>query len=139
MSFSMAIAFSCISLQHAARAGAEGSQRQPLGFSLAMFERAAGYADINRALVGGRGGLVAINEIRRVLSDMVKTELSGVQDDKAIAQELRLQFVVGTSLTVLTWWLERKPTLPPHEVEAMFRNLTLDEIGPPIGATSRRA
>src|SRR5258707_6915728 len=49
-------------VQRAARAEAKGSQRAPLAFSRAMFEHIAGYADIYRALVGGRGGLVAINE-----------------------------------------------------------------------------
>lgn len=116
-------------VRRAARAGTEGSQRKPLGFSLAMFEHAAGYADIYRALVGGRGGLVAINEIRRVLSDMVKEELSGARDDRGLARDLRIQFVVDTFLTVLTWWLERKPALPPAEVNAMFRRLAFDGIG----------
>jgi AcrR family transcriptional regulator len=125
-------------VQRAARAEAKGSQRGPLAFSLAMFQHIAGYADIYRALVGGRGGLVAVNEIRRVLSDMVKAELSGVRNDRGIAKELRLQFVVDTFLTVLTWWLERKPKLAPHEVDAMFRCLALDGIGPSIEVTSRR-
>jgi hypothetical protein len=101
-----------------------------------MFEHIADYADIYRALVGGRGGLVAINEIRRVLADMAKAELSGVRDDRGIAKELRLQFVVDTFLTVLTWWLERKPKLAPREVDAMFRCLTLYGIGSSIGTTS---
>jgi len=123
-------------VQRAARAEAEGSQRGPLAFSLAMFEHIAGYADIYRALVGGRGGLVAINEIRRVLSDVVKAELSGAHADARIAKDLRLQFVVDTFLTVLTWWLERKPKLAPREVDTMFRRLALEGVGPSIGATS---
>jgi hypothetical protein len=69
---------------------------------------------------------------------MVKAELSGVRNDRGIAKELRLQFVVDTFLTVLTWWLERKPKLAPHEVDAMFRCLALDGIGPSIEVTSRR-
>src|SRR5260370_3917486 len=125
-------------VQRAARGEAKGSQRAPLAFSRAMFEHIAGYADIDRALVGGRGGVVAINEIRRVLSDMAKAELSGVRADGRIARELRLQFVVDTFLTVLTWWLERKPKLAPHEVDAMFRCLALEGIGPSIEVVSRR-
>lgn len=116
-------------VQRTAQAKDEGSRPEPFGFSLAMFEHAAGYADIYRALVGGRGGLVAINEIRRVLSDLVKAELSGIRDDRELAQELRIRFVVDTFLTVLTWWLERKPSLKPHEVDAMFRGLAFDGIG----------
>jgi hypothetical protein len=68
---------------------------------------------------------------------MAKAELSGVRDDNRIANELRLQFVVDTFVTVLTWWLERKPKLAPHEVDATFRRLALEGIGPSIGVASR--
>src|SRR5260221_11810695 len=42
--------------QRTVRAKANGSENQPLGFSLAMFEHASRYTDIYRALVGGPGG-----------------------------------------------------------------------------------
>jgi AcrR family transcriptional regulator len=113
-----------------ARANIDGSQDEPLGFSLAMFEHAAAYTDIYRALVGGRGGTVAVNEIRRILSEMVKKELSGVRHDETIPQEVRIQFVVGAFLTVLTWWLERRPKLKPSQVDTIFRHLVINGIGP---------
>jgi hypothetical protein len=69
--------------------------------------------DVYRAPVGGRGGVVAVNEIRRILSEIVKKELSGVRQDETVPQEVRIQFVVGAFLTVLTWWLERRPKLTP--------------------------
>jgi hypothetical protein len=53
--------------RRAARPNINGSRDEPLGFSLAMFEHASAYTDIYRALVGGRGGGVAVNEIRRIL------------------------------------------------------------------------
>src|SRR3990170_6343522 len=40
--------------QRSARANINGSQDEPLGFSLAMFEQASGYTHVYRALVGGR-------------------------------------------------------------------------------------
>jgi AcrR family transcriptional regulator len=123
--------------QRTARAKADGSQDQPLGFSLAMFEHASQYADIYRALVGGRGGVVAVNEIRQVLSELVRKEPSAGQDDRAVSRELVVQFVVGTFLTVLTWWLERKPGLAPPQVDAMFRRLAISGIGSSIHAKSR--
>jgi AcrR family transcriptional regulator len=52
--------------QHAARAR---TVDEPLGFSLAMFEHAIGYRDVYLALVAGRGGIVAMNEIRNVSSE----------------------------------------------------------------------
>jgi|SRR6266851_1249651 len=114
-------------------------QDGPLAFSLAMFEHACAYRDVYRAMVGGRGGIVAIHEIRRVLSEMVKEELSAFQDDGAVSRELALHFVVSTFLTVLTWCLERKSKLAPSQVDAMFlRRLVINGIGRSIGAVRGR-
>ncbi len=123
--------------QRTVRAKANGSEDQPLGFSLAMFEHASRYTDIYRALVGGRGGIVAVNEIRQILSELVRKEQSAAQGERAVSRELVVQFVVGTFLTVLTWWLERKPGLPPPQVDAMFRGLVISGIASSIDTKSR--
>jgi AcrR family transcriptional regulator len=123
--------------QRTARPNIDGSRDEPLGFSLAMFEHASGYTDVYRALVDGRGGVVAVNEIRRILSEIVKKELSGVRHDETVPQEVRIEFVVGAFLTVLIWWLERRPKLTPSQVDTIFRRLVIKGIGPQIQATSR--
>jgi Transcriptional regulator C-terminal region len=122
--------------QRAARAKTAGSQGEPLGFSLAMFEHASGYTDVFRALVDGRGGTVAVSEIRHILSDLVRKELLLARNGGATSRELVAQFVVGAFLSVLTWWLERSPRLTPSEVDVMFRRLVLHGITP-INAKSR--
>ena len=125
--------------QRAMRSRTEGWQDEPLGFSRAMFEHASGYTDVYRALVGGRGGVVAINEIRQILSDLARKELSASRNDGAIDRELVVHFVVGAFLSVLTWWLERRSRLTPAQVDAMFRRLVLNGIAPPIRTKSRNA
>jgi AcrR family transcriptional regulator len=106
-------------------------QDEPLAFSLAMLEHAYEYKDVYRALVGRRGGIIALNEIRRVLSEVVREELSAAPDAGSVSRELTEQFVVGAFLTVLAWWLERKPKLTPAQVDVMFRRLVIRGIGPP--------
>jgi hypothetical protein len=76
-------------------------KREPLAFSLAVFEHACGYRPVYRALVGGQGGVVAINEISRVLSDTVRDELWAYSGQNAVSRDLALEFVVSTFLTVL--------------------------------------
>ncbi|MDE5443128.1 TetR family transcriptional regulator [Bradyrhizobium sp. CSA207] len=110
---------------------------EPLVFSLAMFQHADGYKDVYRALVGRRGGAVAVSEIRRVLSEFVRQELSTVERNGAIPRELALQFIVSAFLTVLTWWLERKPELAPTAVDEMFRRLVIKGIGSSTGLRVR--
>jgi AcrR family transcriptional regulator len=116
--------------QRTARANIHRSQDESLGFSLAMFEHASGYKDIYRALVGGRGGAVAVNEIRRMLADILKQELSSDRHDETVPQDVRIQFAVSAFLTVLTWWLERRPKLSPSQVDTIFRRLVINGIGP---------
>lgn len=116
----------------AAMAEDKKSADEPLPFSLAIFEHAARYQDVERALAGGRGGSVATAEIRRVLSDFVKKDLADTQDDGIIPRQLRVEFIISTFLTVLGWWFERAPRLKPAEVDTMFRRLALDgtELAP---------
>lgn len=116
--------------QAGAVAKTRGAQDEPLGFSLAMFEHACEYRHIYKALLGGRGSVIAVNEIRRVLSEIVKKELSGVHENDTVPQDLRIQFVVAAFHAVLTWLLERKPRLTPSQVDVMFRRLVLNGIGP---------
>ncbi|TIV93696.1 MAG: TetR/AcrR family transcriptional regulator [Mesorhizobium sp.] len=116
----------------AARAGAEASGDDPLGFSTAMFDHAARYADHYRTMIGGRGGAVTENEIRLILSEMVRQELpSTLHGD--VPRDFVVQFIVGAFLTALNWWFERKPKLLPSQVDAIFRSLVLDGLSPSIG------
>lgn len=122
--------------RHAARTGAGGSRSEPLGFSLAMFEHAARYTDAARALVGGRGGLIMEREIRQILAELVRDELPAFRGENAPPRELVVQLVVSAFQTTLSWWLDRKPGLAPREVNEMFRELTLNGIGPAIDPAS---
>lgn len=100
-----------------------------LVFSRTLFEHAGEYKHVYRALVGGRGGLVALNEIRRVLSEFVHQELATDHKDAAVPRELRVQFIVNAFITALTWWLERRPKLTPSQADSMFRSLVMNGIG----------
>jgi AcrR family transcriptional regulator len=115
--------------QERAASAADGRGKQPLAFSLAMFEHACRYKQVFRALVGGRGGAVAVNQIRRVLSDLVGDELGAHRERQLVPRELAVSFVVGTFLTVLTWLLERKSKPSPQEADTLFRHLAIKGIG----------
>jgi AcrR family transcriptional regulator len=127
--------------QRSALAKTSREESERLGFSLAMFEHACQYRTVYRALIGSRGGAVVGNEIRRALSEVVKKDLAAVPDDGAIARELRVQFVVGTFLNVLTWCLEQKSDITPAQIDVMFRQLVLNGLGLPRanGRASARA
>jgi len=120
-------------------ATAGAPHNDPLGFSTAMFEHAARYADHYRTMIGGRGGAVTQNEIRLILSEVVRQELTSTLHGDAIPRDFVVQFIVGAFLTTLNWWFERKPGLLPSQVDAMFRSLVLDGLSPVIGDKHRSA
>ena len=104
----------------------------PLAFSSIMFDHAWGYKDVYRALVGGRGGMLVMDDIRDVLSDFVREELSGAWQDGAVSRDLAVQFVVSTFLTVLTSLLAQRSKLTPSAANVVFRRLVLDGVGSSI-------
>jgi AcrR family transcriptional regulator len=104
-----------------------------LGFSLTLFEHARDHMDLYGALVGGRGGAVALGAIRQILSDLVRNELAAAVDKKSadvIPREIAVQYVVGAFMAVMTWWLDGGAKLPPQRIDAMFRRLATEGIRP---------
>jgi AcrR family transcriptional regulator len=119
--------------QNEALATAGDIRDRSLSFSLTMFEHARDHIDLYRALVGGRGGAVALGAIRQILSDLVRNELAATVRQKSvdvISRELVVQYVVGAFMAVMTWWLDGGAKLPPHRIDAMFRRLATEGIMP---------
>jgi hypothetical protein len=94
----------------------------PLSFTLAMFEDAYAYRiDVYQAMVGGRGGPVALAEMRRVLSDFVQCVLSRRRSSARIDASIRR----WGFLTVLGRCLEKNPKMTPMPAAAMSSHLVI--------------
>jgi hypothetical protein len=96
-----------------------------------MFEHARDHIDLYKALVGGRGGAIALGTIRQILSDLIRNELAATLDKKSvdvIPRELVVQYVVGSFMAVMTWWLDGGAKLPPQRIDVMFRRLATEGI-----------
>lgn len=104
-----------------------------LSFTRTMFEHAHEHIDLYRALVGTRGGAVALGTIRQTLSDLARNELAataGKNSTDAIPRELVVQYIVGAYMAVLTWWLDGGAKLPPQRIDEMFRRLAIKGVMP---------
>jgi AcrR family transcriptional regulator len=98
------------------------SDSDALGFSLPMFQHVKSHRELYVALVGGRGGAIAIHEVRALLADMAKRDLDNLFGDRPPAKserELVLQFVVGAFMSILTWWLDRNSWLLSYPAVAI--------------------
>lgn len=117
-------------MQHHLQTGATNDGARRFGFSLPMFEHARDHIDLYRALAGGRGGAVALNAIRQILSDLIRTDLAAAGDEPSPARrEFSVQYLVGAYTAVLTWWLDNGAKTPPHEMDAHFRRLACEGLG----------
>lgn len=122
-----------IDRQKNALAQAGDARDRNWSFSLTMFEHARDHVDLYRALVGSRGGAVALGAIRQILSDLVRQELAAIADKSsgdAMPREFVIQYVVGAYMAVLTWWLDGGAKLPPQRIDAMFRRLATEGVMP---------
>jgi AcrR family transcriptional regulator len=101
-----------------------------LAFTLTMFEHARDHIHLYRALVGSRGGAIALTTIRQTLCEIVRGELAEIpgKDSHGTPRELAVQYIVGAYMAVLTWWLDGGAKLPPERINAMFQRLATDGI-----------
>jgi len=99
-----------------------------LAFTLTMFEHARNHIHLYRALVGSKGGAIALTTIRQTLGEIVRGELAeiGGRDSHGSSREFAVQYIVGAYMAVLTWWLDGGAKLPPERINAMFQRLATD-------------
>ena len=96
-----------------------------LAFTSTMFEHARDHIHLYRALVGSRGGAIALTTIRQTLCEIVHGELAEIRnkDPHGTPRELAVQYIVGAFMAVLTWWLDGGAKLPSQRINAMFQRL----------------
>jgi AcrR family transcriptional regulator len=113
-----------------ASASAQASTR-PLGFSLTMFEHARDHRHLYRALVGSKGGAIALDTVRQTLCDFVRGELTRTKarDANGIPREFVVQHIVGAYMAVLIWWLDDGAKLQPRRMDELFQRLMSKGIG----------
>ena len=111
--------------RHRAASATAPSTTPALGFSLAMFEHARDHMDLYRALVGNKGGAIALDTIRQTLCDFVRGELATAKGENAdvVPREFVVQHIVGAYMAVLTWWLDGGARLSPGRMDECFQRL----------------
>jgi AcrR family transcriptional regulator len=117
--------------RHRSAAESEQASTGPLGFSLSMFEHARDHLHLYRALVGSKGGAIALDTIRQTLCEFVRLELAATDgEDLAglVPREFRVQHIVGAYMAVLTWWLEGGAKMPARRMDEVFRRLMIEGI-----------
>lgn len=112
-------------------ARSQNETASPFGFGLIMFEHAHDHLQLYRALLGSDGASISLESIRQIIADLVRTELLAIAP-KAIGQaeirELKVQFIVGAFMGVLTRWLDTGAVEPPTVVDTVFRTMVMEGV-----------
>lgn len=116
--------------RHRSASASMPSGTRPLGFSLPMFEHARDHMHLYRALVGSKGGAIALDTIRQTICDFVRSELAtaGGKDATGVPREFIVQHIVGAYMAVLTWWLDGGAKTSPQRMDEFFQRLMSEGI-----------
>lgn len=106
------------------------SYERILGFSLPMFEHAYEYRAVNRALLGSGAEVLVRRQIQSALIAVVGPEVRlyfhrRKPEECAVSPHLLTHFLVSTYISVLSWWLNAKNSVPPKEIDQAYRQLVL--------------
>ncbi len=106
--------------------GVHSEAARPFGFSLIMFEHARDHLQLYRALLGSDGATISLGSIRQIIADLVRTEVVAASP-KRMGQleirELKVHFIVGAFMGVLTGWMDSGAIQEPVDVDTLFRTL----------------
>jgi AcrR family transcriptional regulator len=98
----------------------------PEGFAfLHLLQHARDHFHMHERL--GEAGVAIVHDgAREALSGLVRHELSAVlrrNGGLAMPREFLVQYIVGATMAVITWWLNNGARLPAVNVDAMLRRL----------------
>jgi AcrR family transcriptional regulator len=96
--------------------------------SLGLFRHVGEQYELYKALVWTPGIDLLIKHLQKSLSDRIEQGLQKSPDDFDLPRPILANFIAGSFLTLLKWWLENKMVHSPEEMDAMFRKLTLAGI-----------
>jgi AcrR family transcriptional regulator len=104
-------------------------------FSLALFQHAEEKRAAFKALFGKQAGNVLLMHIRKSLSVVLKEHFQKVFPKKKqpVPLDLYVEYMAGTLLGVLTWWLDNDIPSSAEQINEYFRTLTEPTIQALIG------
>ncbi len=103
-------------------------QGEGLGFTRALFEHGRGFVGHYRALKAGLGVKVSLEALQTVIFELVAEALPPAEG--RFERDLRVRFVAGALISVLTWWLDNGAVESPEIVDTLFHGLVVGPQNP---------
>ncbi len=96
--------------------------------SLGLFRHIGEQYELYKALVWGPGIDLLIKHMQKSLSERIEQSLKQSGGEFNVPIPILANFVAGSFLTLLKWWLENKRIYSPEQIDEMFKKLTLPGI-----------
>jgi AcrR family transcriptional regulator len=97
--------------------------------SLGLFRHVGKEYELYKALVWTPGIDLLIKHLQKSLSQRIEAGFQKSGKEFEVPIPILANFLAGSFLTLLKWWLENKMIHSPEEIDAMFRRLTAPGIG----------
>lgn len=108
-----------------------GKHERAIGFSLALFQHAYDNKDLYKRLVGSRGWDIVRHRIEELLAELIRKEAKPLFKKKGttdISFDLFVYFLASSFMSVMTWWLNQEPPVPPEKINALFREIVMPTL-----------
>ena len=116
---------------------AEGNgQSRRILSTLPIFRHAQEQHRLHQAMVGGRGLEVIIKTIQIHLSGHIQKQIElllPAGQTPSVPPPVIANYLAGTLLTLLTWWLDNNMPYPPERMDEMFQELAMPGVWAVLG------
>lgn len=102
--------------------------RDSLFPSLGLFRHIGEQQDLYKALIWGPGADLLFKHEQKSLSEKIEQGLKESGKEFNTPLPILANFIAGSFLTLLKWWLDNKMTYSPEQMDEIFRKLTLPRI-----------
>jgi AcrR family transcriptional regulator len=103
--------------------GVPTQEEFPFFPSLGLFRHVGEEYELYKALLWTPGIDLLIQHMQKSLSQRIEQGLQKHEKDLDVPLPILANFVAGSFLTLLKWWLENRMSYSPEEVDQIFRRL----------------
>jgi AcrR family transcriptional regulator len=103
-------------------------EESPFFPSLGLFRHVGEEYELYKALLWTPGIDLLIKHMQKSLSQRIERGLQASGREFDVPIPILANFIAGSFLTLLKWWLENKMIYSPEEMDKIFQNLTMAGI-----------
>jgi AcrR family transcriptional regulator len=96
--------------------------------SLGLFRHVGEQHELYKALVWGNGADLLFKYEQKSLSEKMEQSLREKGKEFKVPVQILANYVAGSFLTLLKWWLENKMIYTPEQMDEIFRKLTMPGV-----------